>query len=258
LNRDPIEEDGGLNVYAFAQNDAINSWDLMGLWTKIERDVKKSRVATLNDKEPFTIHELAEMVKLDRHEALGESGWLRSMTGRPVKQVRPYCWYTVPNEAHITQGDATGDKVSQAAHKVVIKEQKAKLIKKYKGRKYRVIDHNPSLTPKGQSLAAVKDIVSKGDSIYVWAHYGHGVKEHPGNLMFISSGAKSGAGPEDLKPSYKLFEIVLFSCWAGAKREAWRGNVSGSGKLWATKYGLSPLDTYWGAYSHLSDKEEEE
>jgi RHS repeat-associated protein len=31
LNRDPLEEDGGVNVYGFVANDAINSFDYLGL-----------------------------------------------------------------------------------------------------------------------------------------------------------------------------------------------------------------------------------
>jgi RHS repeat-associated protein len=30
INRDPIEEDGGLNLYGFAGNDPVNRWDLLG------------------------------------------------------------------------------------------------------------------------------------------------------------------------------------------------------------------------------------
>jgi hypothetical protein len=30
LNRDPIEEDGGVNLYAFVENDGINDWDILG------------------------------------------------------------------------------------------------------------------------------------------------------------------------------------------------------------------------------------
>ncbi len=32
INRDPIEEDGGLNLYAFCGNDAVNAMDLLGMW----------------------------------------------------------------------------------------------------------------------------------------------------------------------------------------------------------------------------------
>ena len=31
LNRDPIEEAGGLNLYAFVRNDPVNHWDYLGL-----------------------------------------------------------------------------------------------------------------------------------------------------------------------------------------------------------------------------------
>ena len=31
LNRDPIEEQGGLNLYAFVGNDPVNQWDYLGL-----------------------------------------------------------------------------------------------------------------------------------------------------------------------------------------------------------------------------------
>lgn len=40
LNRDPIEEQGGANLYGFVRNDAVNSWDYLGLYTL--KDARKS------------------------------------------------------------------------------------------------------------------------------------------------------------------------------------------------------------------------
>ena len=37
ISRDPLEEEGGLNLYAFCENDPVNKWDYLGLWI-IERD----------------------------------------------------------------------------------------------------------------------------------------------------------------------------------------------------------------------------
>ena len=34
LSRDPIEERGGLNLYAFVNNDPVNKWDQLGLWNE--------------------------------------------------------------------------------------------------------------------------------------------------------------------------------------------------------------------------------
>lgn len=36
INRDPIEESGGLNLYGFVGNDAVNSWDLWGMQVRSE------------------------------------------------------------------------------------------------------------------------------------------------------------------------------------------------------------------------------
>src|SRR5574344_1919734 len=33
LSRDPIEEQGGLNLYGFVNNDPVNSHDMLGLWS---------------------------------------------------------------------------------------------------------------------------------------------------------------------------------------------------------------------------------
>jgi RHS repeat-associated protein len=30
LGRDPIQEEGGLNLYGFCRNNAINRWDVLG------------------------------------------------------------------------------------------------------------------------------------------------------------------------------------------------------------------------------------
>ena len=34
LSRDPMEEDGGLNLYLFVENSLVGFWDYLGLWTK--------------------------------------------------------------------------------------------------------------------------------------------------------------------------------------------------------------------------------
>ena len=38
LSRDPIEEQGGLNLYGFVNNDPVNKWDLWGMKWEIDRD----------------------------------------------------------------------------------------------------------------------------------------------------------------------------------------------------------------------------
>ena len=39
-NRDPIEEEGGLNLYAMVSNDPVNAWDYLGLSEKKRRNCR--------------------------------------------------------------------------------------------------------------------------------------------------------------------------------------------------------------------------
>lgn len=43
-SRDPIEEEGGVNLYGFVGNDGVNEWDLLGLLTKSDECSEKKHV----------------------------------------------------------------------------------------------------------------------------------------------------------------------------------------------------------------------
>ena len=63
LSRDPIEEDGGENLYIFCGNDSLNNWDLLGEKWKVQRDggVKAQAIPEQGD----TINELASIIGLN-------------------------------------------------------------------------------------------------------------------------------------------------------------------------------------------------
>jgi len=44
VNRDPIEERGGVNLYGMVGNDAVNRWDLLGMWSPTPRAVGECEV----------------------------------------------------------------------------------------------------------------------------------------------------------------------------------------------------------------------
>jgi uncharacterized protein RhaS with RHS repeats len=54
INRDPIEEAGGYNLYGMVNNDTINQFDMLGLWTKVD-DTKHTWCAEEGD----TLEDLA-------------------------------------------------------------------------------------------------------------------------------------------------------------------------------------------------------
>ena len=39
-SRDPIQERGGVNLYGFVGNDGVNSWDVLGLLTRHQEQIK--------------------------------------------------------------------------------------------------------------------------------------------------------------------------------------------------------------------------
>jgi len=73
LSRDPIEEQGGLNLYGFVNNDPVNKWDLWGMtnytlgWNDPEYnddDIKKRRKSWGSKKSSFFSSETLELYRL--------------------------------------------------------------------------------------------------------------------------------------------------------------------------------------------------
>jgi RHS repeat-associated protein len=71
LNQDPIEEAGGINLYAFCGNDGVNRWDLLGMWGF---DNNNESSPTPNPEEPpivsdpFTVTERDDWADIRRYE----------------------------------------------------------------------------------------------------------------------------------------------------------------------------------------------
>src|ERR1017187_1814220 len=61
-SRDPIQEDGGLNLYGFVGNDGINYNDAFGLW-KIQRKGGDRALAIAENGD--TVTALAQMYRFD-------------------------------------------------------------------------------------------------------------------------------------------------------------------------------------------------
>jgi len=94
LNRDPIEEAGGLNLYGFCGNDGVNGWDYLGMswWSDIKSfmdDVSNAINHAINSflgREPEGEY-ADEMVVLDRFEVTESRGKGSSSEGNPVFNV---------------------------------------------------------------------------------------------------------------------------------------------------------------------------
>ena len=71
LGRDPIEEDGGLNVYSFVENSSLDNWDILGLQRITTILKKKSRDFERSDK--FTVQNALEQLKKMKSDVMLKS-----------------------------------------------------------------------------------------------------------------------------------------------------------------------------------------
>ena len=71
LSRDPIEEEGGENLYIFCGNDSLNNWDLLGEKWKVER-TGGARASALTERDD-RVADLASLVGLG---ILEDQRWL--------------------------------------------------------------------------------------------------------------------------------------------------------------------------------------
>jgi len=62
LSRDPIEEQGGLNLYGFVNNDPVNRWDRLGMWSH-SHDCAEDQLELLRNTEEGAKKCLAEWSK---------------------------------------------------------------------------------------------------------------------------------------------------------------------------------------------------
>jgi RHS repeat-associated protein len=88
LQRDPIEEEGGENLYNFVGNSPIDEVDVLGLdWhRKKPTESKRRMIWVRDDPDKDTLDQLAQKVKLDPKEA---DKWAKEEGGK--------CKYSVPN-----------------------------------------------------------------------------------------------------------------------------------------------------------------
>jgi RHS repeat-associated protein len=103
LSRDPDDENGGDNLYAFAGNDSLDLYDVLGLIWKIYRASSGDR-ALVNGGCGDTVRELAVGIHLDPADY---QQWLKVAGGNNTfpssldDPVDPYTWFSIPNKVYV-------------------------------------------------------------------------------------------------------------------------------------------------------------
>lgn len=191
FNRDPFEEEGGLNLYGFCHNNSLCGYDELGLEWVIERNPSKrwaiARKSSLQD----TIMALADKLRLDFNE---KAKWLRRNKDDP-------CLFEVPNVFCVyTSKSGWGDGV--IAFVTQLKRKAMSDAALYQDKGFKVISH------KWASSEDAFNGMWTQDGIYAISFAGHGSK-----YGFIADNASGSAiDPLSVHPPYHLSAVRAYSC----------------------------------------------
>ena len=159
LSRDPIGENGGINLLQFVSNDPMNRIDPFGLWEPVKRDSNKTLTTVHSDSDSDTWESLARVIGLRGSEA---SMWVTGYEEKP----RNGCAYQVPNTivAHWA-GDLSGLGMAAVGWD--------KRIAELRGKGFQVAD---SISQKGRDLALQKNMEShsRNRTLHGLLFQGHG------------------------------------------------------------------------------------
>ena len=227
INRDPIEEDGGENVYSPCGNDMVERSDALGLKWVITRNPNRRWAVARRTSQKDTVEELSRILKLDASES---SLWLRGSKTRKCKFFVPnvVCVYT--SKSQIFDGVVTF--VTHLKRKA-LSESKDLIADGYK-----VIVHKFA-----RSNATFRSMW-KEKGVYGIIFAGHGSVY--GFVADSSSG--TAIGPHHVLPPYRLALLHAYSCYGSADipddiilpdgtipMHRWRDHVSSKGEFYGYK-----------------------
>jgi uncharacterized protein RhaS with RHS repeats len=210
-SRDPIEEEGGINLYEFVGNDVVAKWDTLGLWTDVKREGKEW--AEVCAEEGDLWGELARTVGL---EASQVPKWVKNFGSDSVPV--PGKVYYVPNTSVVFATTMLDDWSWIAMFAGFFVEEIAKNDEADGLNVIRRIRHDSSAEFK-------KSWNEEG--IYRIAFAGHGVPWRNTWKAFVSdqkTGAMDHAGT--VSPPYRLNTVSAVHCGSASLSNDWRTHVS--------------------------------
>jgi RHS repeat-associated protein len=234
LSRDPIGESDGPNVYAMVRNDAVNAFDMLGLW-KIERK-SSSRWATATVESGDTFQSLADAVGLSPSEI---TKWLKkhdgssfgASLGTPPHLVG--CQFKVPNVYLITMGTngspsrriglLNGRNIAYYMSMLANSAADSARASGFFVERAQLMGYS--------SLAVFRNT----EGLYKWLFIGHGLYAEPGGVPVpqnadgatghitipSTTGGSTYIAPADVSSylQYRLNEAILWACGAGVIRD---------------------------------------
>jgi hypothetical protein len=172
-SRDPLEEDGGDNLYGFVANDGINCDDAFGLW-QIKRNGGARADAT--PEEGDTVDGLAQIIHFDDKDY---QVWLQpeygsAMPDTPMEVISWCANYSIPNTIYFEDAPLLSW-LDHFGPIPVWQSQFAKMASSFSARGFNVITRQPS------NLNVAQADLADGN-LFGWGFAGHGGGR--GNLVF--------------------------------------------------------------------------
>ncbi|OGV67777.1 MAG: hypothetical protein A3K19_15760 [Lentisphaerae bacterium RIFOXYB12_FULL_65_16] len=214
INRDPLEEDGGANLYGAMNNDALGRFDVLGLWHATPESSGLPRRVFVRDSQADDLASLARLRGLDERDARKWADVIEGTTEKP-------CAVSVPNVLVVAVGEISESLLGSLVEKLLAK------------RASQVVDHG---IKKGYDVRYLyynakpfskQDIVSLKADMHGFVLLGHGTA--PGGGDYVINMA---AQPQDDLHSYDMVHhryavVVVKFCSSGYG--GWRGLASRNG-----------------------------
>ncbi|GBC63461.1 hypothetical protein DENIS_4455 [Desulfonema ishimotonii] len=95
ISRDPMGEQGGINIYGFVDNNTLNNFDILGMWEATKESRGEARRRYLRTDANDTLDTLAEIVGLEKTE---KQKWAKiEDTNSSITNTGKACRVSVPN-----------------------------------------------------------------------------------------------------------------------------------------------------------------
>jgi hypothetical protein len=243
ISRDPVEEDGGQNIYSFGGNDALNALDYLGLEWVLKRDkVLPKALASCDCGD--TIADLAAKIGLNSQEY---AKWLTPVGGAlPASASTPLeqkTTFLVPNTVYAYwAGNLWG------FGKYWVGWDDSVWYLKALG--FRVVEMDNPSNVKRLALQNLLEASSGSKELHGLYFWGHGI-ERRGPNPYPSPGLIGASGPAllmygEISLSYKMALGLVFACDSNTGQPALFSNSQGG--IWHGYSGtLYPFD--FGGYS---------
>ena len=225
LNRDPIEEEGGFNLYAFLNNDSVNAFDALGLWKATPESAGATRRVYMWE-EGDTKKSLAKKVKLNISEF---DQWAKPLTSIIASSDDGTdCQYSVPNIwiAADVGGDWTLNPFSMHFYAKI-----GMVMGRFVGTDLATSNDYHKIKPNGAKglYGAVQQNI--GD-IWGITVFGHGRKDgYLGDFLGDNYINQSVLIRAFQKQQFKLSKAYLFQCYSG-----YQGTYRGKSYDWTKQW----------------------